>query len=155
MNKSIRHLRASSEEWRAYDIVLPDGEIAIESTPGGSVRLKVGNGRDKFSTLPALGGDAASVSEGRIEALSSKIYRLTEPSGIELILPDTPDLDFYTEISFTTGEDAADFSVNHSVRFTGDDVAGEEFIPKTHTHYTVFVWFDGEYQGVARGLPNA
>ena len=155
MNKSIQHLRASESVWAANDIVIPDGEIAILRTAAGTQKIKIGNGSDKFSLLPTIGGDAVESADDVTVVVPSRVYRLYERAAVNIFLPNHPDFDFYTEISFSTADDAAEFSTNISIRFTGDDVAGEEFIPNTNMHYTVFIWFDGEYQGVVRGLPNA
>ena len=155
MNKIIRHLRADTNTWEVYRTVIPDGEIAIEKTEGGNTRLRVGNGIDKFTDLPAIGGDARRIYSGSVNVAPSRIYRLVDPPYVDVILPRSPDLDFFTEISFTTGDDAPDFTLNKTVRFSGDDVAGEEFLPRANMHYTLCIWYDGEYQGVVRGLPNA
>ncbi len=156
MIKSIRHLRADEGGWLANDIVVPDGEIAILKTRGGRVRVKIGNGVDKFSHLSSLGTDAVTENSPELLTLHhGKSYRLGTVSSMTLRIPDTIDEDYYSEVSFDSGKDATELEFLGKVRLSGDDVADEELMPRANTHYTVFVWYDGNVQGIVRGLPNA
>lgn len=49
----VRHKRMPASEWERSDFVLYDGELGIESDTG---KVKVGNGRDRFSALQYLTG---------------------------------------------------------------------------------------------------
>lgn len=49
----VRHKRMPASEWARSDFVLYDGELGIESDTG---KVKVGNGRDRFSSLQYLTG---------------------------------------------------------------------------------------------------
>lgn len=49
----VRHKRMPAGEWGRSDFVLYDGELGIESDTG---KVKVGNGRDRFSALQYLTG---------------------------------------------------------------------------------------------------
>ena len=49
----VRHKRMPASEWAKSDFVLYDGELGIESDTG---KVKVGNGRDRFSALQYLTG---------------------------------------------------------------------------------------------------
>ena len=155
MIKSIRHLRGTEAQWLASDIVIPDGEIAIVNTEGGNRRLKIGNGIDKFSSLPYLSGNSVESVSEQITLEHGRSYRLGTASYLTVTFPDKLDDDYYSEISFDSGDDATEFAVNGRLRLTGDDVADEELMPKPNFHYTVFVWYDGALQGIVRGLPNA
>ena len=155
MIKSIKHLRASEEEWKSNDIVIPDGEIAIMTTKGGNSHIKIGNGSDRFSSLPSLTGCTIKDSDESIMLLHGRTYRFGEIPVLHISLPNTIDDDFYSEISFDSGTDATELSVDGKIRLSGDDVADEELMPKPNMHYTICVWYDGSIQGVVRGLPNA
>ena len=52
----MRQLIASSSEWSIDDLTLGDGEIGVEKTADGKMKMKVGNGLLKFSQLPYIGG---------------------------------------------------------------------------------------------------
>ena len=156
MIKSIRHLRGRESEWLLNDVVIPDGEIVILKTKSGGARLKIGNGVDKFSALPTLGTDAVKRDGGGALTLHhGKSYRLGASQTLTLTLPETIDEDYYSEVSFDSGADATELEIVGKIRLSGDDVADEELMPKANTHYTVFVWYDGDVQGIVRGLPNA
>ncbi len=156
MVKSIRHLRADECEWKANDIVIPDGEIAILKTKAGNAKIKIGNGEKKFSELPSLLGDIGKTEEGvNITLLHANSYRLGERTALSISFPDVIDDDYYSEISFDSGVDATEFTVYGRLRLTGDGVADEDFMPIPNTHYTIFIWYDGSMQGIVRGLPNA
>lgn len=49
----VQHKRMSASEWLNSSLVLLDGELGVESDTG---KVKVGNGRDRFSSLQYLTG---------------------------------------------------------------------------------------------------
>lgn len=49
----VQHKRMSARDWTSSPLVLLDGELGIESDTG---KVKVGNGRDRFSALQYLTG---------------------------------------------------------------------------------------------------
>lgn len=49
----VQHKRMSASDWASSTLVLLDGELGVESDTG---RVKVGNGRDRFSALQYLTG---------------------------------------------------------------------------------------------------
>lgn len=51
-----RQIIGSSAEWSAQDLVLGDGELALERLSTGAVRARVGNGSAPFSAAPFLAG---------------------------------------------------------------------------------------------------
>ena len=156
MIKSIQHLRGDENEWKNHDIVVPDGELAILRTRGGSLKIKIGDGEHPFSELGSLLGDAVTSSDNKsITMMHAKSYRLGEAPSIKISFPETIDDDYYSELSFDSGKDATEFEILGSVRLSGDGVADEELMPLPNTHYTVFIWYDGSLQGIVRGLPNA
>jgi hypothetical protein len=53
-----RQLIGTTLEWAADDLVIGDGEFALERTDAGGVRVKVGNGVDAFSVLPYMATSA-------------------------------------------------------------------------------------------------
>lgn len=155
MIKSIRHLRGTAAEWAAHDAVIPDGELAIMKTNAGNTALKIGNGIDRFSALPFVTGSSVSTADREITLMHGRSYRLGECKTLSIAFPAVVDDDYYSEISFDSGVDATEFLAKGKVRLTGDGVADEELMPRVKTHYTIFVWYDGEFQGIVRGLPNA
>lgn len=49
----VQHKRMTASEWADSSIILLDGELGVESDTG---KVKVGNGRDRFSSLQYLTG---------------------------------------------------------------------------------------------------
>nr|DAS98137.1 MAG TPA: hyaluronidase [Caudoviricetes sp.] len=49
----VQHKRMSARDWTSSTLVLLDGELGVESDTG---KVKVGNGRDRFSALQYLTG---------------------------------------------------------------------------------------------------
>lgn len=49
----VQHKRMSASDWESSTLVLLDGELGVESDTG---KVKVGNGRDRFSALQYLTG---------------------------------------------------------------------------------------------------
>lgn len=50
----VCHRRGNTEQWKASDIIICDGEIVVEKCDDGYVRLKVGDGTKTFSELPYM-----------------------------------------------------------------------------------------------------
>ena len=49
----VQHKRMTASEWTNSSLILLDGELGVESDTG---KVKVGNGRDRFSSLQYLTG---------------------------------------------------------------------------------------------------
>ena len=154
MKKSIRLMRADSSAWERINPVIADGEPVIERTAAGSVRIKIGNGKDRFASLPSLLGDTVKTDAAIIELSGGKSFRLGTVPALHLVMPKVYDDEFSCEVSFDSGVDATEFSVSEGIRFSGDGVADEELMPIPKTHYTLFIWYDGSFQGIVRGIPN-
>jgi hypothetical protein len=53
--KRMQQLIGTTAEWGANDLVVGDGELAVEQT-GTATKIKIGDGATKFSALPYIGG---------------------------------------------------------------------------------------------------
>ena len=49
-----KHRRGTTEQWQASDIILEDGEIAIEDCGGGHRGLLIGDGARSYAELPKI-----------------------------------------------------------------------------------------------------
>ena len=74
----VQHKRMSASDWASSSLILLDGELGVESDTG---KVKVGNGRDRFSALQYLTGPKGDRGEigprgadgvMRFEALTSE-----------------------------------------------------------------------------------
>ena len=156
MIKSIRHLRGDPDEWYENDIVIPDGEIAICKTFAGGTVLKIGDGMLRYSELPPLGDHVKRIygASGVFTLENKCLYRLSNPKAIKIETPGMYDEDFSCLISFQTGASSVPFDVIGDLYLSGDGTAGGDFIPEPKMNYTIFIWYDGSFQGVVRGVPN-
>lgn len=74
----VQHKRMSASDWASSSLILLDGELGVESDTG---KVKVGNGRDRFSALQYLTGPKGDRGESgprgadgvmRFEALTNE-----------------------------------------------------------------------------------
>ena len=59
--KRMQSMRGTTADWSANDIVILDGELAIEFSPDGRTKGKVGDGVNTYSNLDYAFGDDESV----------------------------------------------------------------------------------------------
>ena len=48
----VQHRRGDTEQWLATDIIPKDGELIIEHTMDDTYKLKIGDGKNTFASLP-------------------------------------------------------------------------------------------------------
>ena len=65
----VQHKRMSASDWASSPLVLLDGELGIESDTG---KVKVGNGRDRFSALQYLTGPKGADGVVRFEGSAAE-----------------------------------------------------------------------------------
>jgi hypothetical protein len=90
-----------------------------------------------------------------VMAEHARIYRLGECPVLTLEPPPEVADEYFSEVSFNSPASPTNLTISSSFHLSGDDVADGTFIPKPNTHYTLFFWYDGEFQGVVRGISNA
>ena len=76
----VQHKRMSANDWASSSLVLLDGELGVESDTG---KVKVGNGRDRFSSLQYLTGPKGDRGERGQQGLQGLqgLRGLTGPQG--------------------------------------------------------------------------
>lgn len=76
----VQHKRMSASDWASSTLVLLDGELGVESDTG---KVKVGNGRDRFSSLQYLTGPKGDRGERGQQGLQGiqGLRGLTGPQG--------------------------------------------------------------------------
>ena len=60
-----KQLIGSTADWATNDLVIGDGEFALEAATGG-IKIKVGNGTDLFSSLPYVSGSGSGSGRGPV-----------------------------------------------------------------------------------------
>jgi len=66
----MRQLTGTTAEWTTNDLVIGNGEIALERTSLNEVKIKVGDGATKFSALPYVTGSSAGLSAAILNELA-------------------------------------------------------------------------------------
>lgn len=82
-------------------------------------------------------------------------YRLGEQATLNIIekLPTVDnDKDFICSLVFTSGETATKFNYDSTIKWSGEDLTDNKFVPVTNKRYTVVLWYDGVWNGTARGV---
>ncbi len=146
---SLASLFADITSGALAEILFVDGTSLSEHII--AINEKIGRYDNSLSNYP----ETVFTSSGSLTLEKAKIYRMGDMRNLVITIPEDIDDEFYCEITFDSREDATDFNTVGDIRFSGDDIADEMFYPKENTHYTVFLWYDGEMQGVVRGIPNA
>lgn len=80
-------------------------------------------------------------------------YRFTlELESIEFTLPDNPTDDYISSIVFKSGTTATTIIYPDLIKWSGDDLTNDKFVPFANKRYTVMIWYDGIWNGLARGV---
>lgn len=53
----MRQIVGTTADWGAHDLVLGDGEVALERIDAATVRARIGDGVKPFSQAPYLGSE--------------------------------------------------------------------------------------------------
>ena len=142
---TVKHRRASDEEWMDIDPVIPDGELALISGKNG-YDIKIGDGVRRYSELPPLIGKSYTIEDEECEVTLAHRDDVRLPGVYYLSISlDTGGHDDYTAmLTFDTlDEDPVMTIYNYnSIKFTGTDVEDGIFIPRAYMHYTLIFWRD-------------
>lgn len=80
-------------------------------------------------------------------------YRFTlELESIEFTLPENPTDDYISSIVFKSGATATTVVYPDLIKWSGNDLTNDKFVPFANKRYTVMIWYDGIWNGLARGV---
>ena len=91
INTIIQLRNDDSEKWSTSEVVLTKGEIALEYQTDGKVKIKAGDGENKFSELSYIGSDVKAAQVYQSEILSS-IDEQDDIDVIEELIPEGVEL---------------------------------------------------------------
>ena len=77
-----RQIGGTTAEWTTDDLVLGDGEIAIEKMADGTIRAKVGDGTKRFSACPYLAGTGTGGGGVTLPADAAGVLRNDGAGGL-------------------------------------------------------------------------
>ena len=91
---------------------------------------------------------------GSLALPNASDLRLGELGTLTVILPHEPKQDYGASLVFDTKSEngASTIDFTESVKWSGDDVLSEHFMPFASRHYTCYIWYDGAYQGIVRSV---
>lgn len=152
---TVKHRRGTEAEWLAQDPVIPEGEIALVDY-GSGYDIKIGDGKSRFSALPALSGRCTSSGEDYTSVTLSHRddARFNYVEELEITLDHEGHDDYCSITSFTVLDFPASLSFicDMEILFSGTDVTEGVFVPELYTHYTLFFWKDNYMNCHVRGV---
>lgn len=80
------------------------------------------------------------------------VYNGGTQTSLTIAVPGSVSVGFLCEILFSSGTTATTLT-STGVKWTGDDVVSNVFMPAASKRYTAFVWYDGtQFVGSVRGI---
>ena len=153
MKNKIRHLRATEEQWSENDIVIDDGEIALSLSDDGYYRIKIGNGKKRFSELDSIDTTVKCATTDRAILKHKEDLRLGMCANVYIIHPKSFRSDFRCSVTFDSGDTPTKIAYAESlISFSGSSVTDGSFVPEANVHYTLYFWYDGRLQCHVRGV---
>lgn len=136
--------------------VTTDGDTSIqgvkvngtELTPDGDAKVNIDlTDYEVKATIQTLSATDS------ITLADNTIYNGGEQTALTIALPATVDVSFLCEIDFTSGTTPATLAYPNTIKWLGDDVANNVFIPVASKRYTVIVAYDGvNYRATVKGV---
>lgn len=113
---------------------------------------------EKANSCNWLGAEAQATIQtlqatDSITLADNTIYNGGEQTALTIALPATVDVSFLCEIDFTSGTTETTLSYPNTIKWLGDDVANNVFVPVASKRYTVIVAYDGvNYRATVKGV---
>lgn len=87
------------------------------------------------------------------ELAYNKEYRFTlELESIEFTLPELPKDDFISSLVFKSGATATTITYPDTIKWSGEDISSEKFVPASSKTYEVLIYWNGiNYCGIVKG----
>ena len=97
---------------------------------------------------------ASSETTAAIELEHNKITDFSgEMVSLDVALPSVMQIDYISQINFTSGATATEFTTTDAIKWFGDDVANDAFVPASSTRYSVLFYYDGlNIKAIAQGV---
>ena len=137
--------------------------------------LKIKDENGKWISIPALKGDKYDDTEIRnelgtkanIPQISEEYANATEitlqdntihrfmnmMNALSITLPDEFSDLFQCEVVFKSGTTATSLTYDESIKWSGDDIKDNVFVPELNKTYNILFWYDGfNMNAVVRGV---
>lgn len=112
----------------------------------------------KSNARNTIGAEAKSTIQtlsatDSITLADNTIYNGSEQTALTITLPSTVDVSFLCEIDFTSGTTATTLSYSNTIKWAGDDVNNNIFLPVASKRYTIICAYDGvNYRFTVKGV---
>lgn len=98
-----------------------------------------------------------AVSSETTAAIELEHNKITDFSGemvsLDVALPSVMEIDYISQINFTSGATATEFTTTDAIKWFGDSVANDAFVPASNTRYSVLFYYDGlNIKAIAQGV---
>ena len=122
------------------------GEVPEDTTVQAEIEQK----SDKTTII------ASSDTTAIIELLNNNEYRYANAlSNLTITFPTEIPNDYITSVVFNSAGTPTNLAYPSSIKWSGNDIVSEEFVPVSGKKYTLCLWYDGVMNGVVRGVSNA
>lgn len=112
----------------------------------------------KTSARNTIGAEAQATIQtlsatDSITLADNTIYNGGEQTSLTIAVPATVDVSFLCEIDFTSGATPATLAYPNTIKWLGDDVANNVFVPVASKRYTIICAYDGvNYRATVKGV---
>ena len=134
---------------RCIDLAVKVGITTNKNTLTDTEKANACNwlGAQQISTIQTL------QATDSITLADNTIYNGGEQTALTIALPATVDVSFLCEIDFTSGTTATTLAYPNTIKWLGDDVANNVFVPVASKRYTIIVAYDGvNYRATVKGV---
>lgn len=126
---------------------LTNGAGFITGISGSDVTTALGYTPEQSMTIQTLSATDS------ITLADNTIYNGGEQTALTITLPSTVDVSFLCEIDFTSGTTATTLSYPNTIKWAGDNVNENIFVPVASKRYTIICAYDGvNYRFTVKGV---
>jgi len=92
----MRQLVGTTAEWTANDLVIGNGEIAVERVSASEIKIKIGDGASQFSVLPYVAGGTTGAASTSLQLTGGTmtgplVLPAGAPTGLQALAKDEAD----------------------------------------------------------------
>ena len=123
-----------------------------------SIQAKIPQSASEFNPLVTREDiGTVAVSSETTAAIELENNKITDFSGemvsLDVALPSVMQIDYISQINFTSGATATEFTTTDAIKWFGDDVENDAFIPASNTRYSILFYYDGlNIKAIAQGV---
>lgn len=87
------------------------------------------------------------------EFANNTIYNCSSLTALTITLPATLDIDWACQVNFTSGTTPTSLTAPNTIKWKGDDLTADVFVPVASKRYAVLFFYDGvNVRGIVQGI---